>query len=57
MKSLFNGVPLARIVGLAGRRNAELSRMAADYAAERRAAGRTIPADIGLAAPGAAVEA
>jgi hypothetical protein len=49
LKALFNGVPLARIHGLATRANAELARMATDYAAERRAAGRTIPADIGLA--------
>lgn len=49
LKSLFNGVPLARIVGLAKRRNPELARMAGDYAAERRAAGRSVPDDIGLA--------
>jgi hypothetical protein len=49
LKALFNSVSLARIVGLAERLNPELTRMAADYAAERRAAGRTVPADIGLA--------
>lgn len=49
LKALFNGVPLARVHGLAGRRNPELARMAGDYADERRAAGRTVPADIGLA--------
>lgn len=49
LKALFNGVALARVVGLAGRLNPELSRMAADYAAERRAAGRSIPNDIDLA--------
>lgn len=49
LKALFSGVALARIVGLAGRLNAELTRMAADYASERRAAGRSVPADIGLA--------
>jgi hypothetical protein len=48
LKSLFNGVPLSRIIGLDGRRNAELSRMAADYAQERRAASRSVPADIQL---------
>jgi hypothetical protein len=49
LKALFNNVPLARIVGLADRANNELARMANDYAAERRAAGRAIPGDIGLA--------
>lgn len=49
LKALFNGVALARIDGLAARANAELARMATDYAAERRAAGRSIPPDIGLA--------
>ena len=49
LKAMFNGVALARIVGLGGRRNAELSRMATDYAAERTAAGRPVPADITLA--------
>lgn len=50
LKALFNGVELARVVGLSGRRNPELARMASDYAAERRAAGRSVPADIVLAA-------
>jgi hypothetical protein len=54
MKSLFNGVRLERIVGLASRANAELARMATDFAAERRAAGRPVPADIGLALSSAA---
>lgn len=49
LKALFNNLPLADIVGLPARRNAELARMASDYADERRAAGRTVPADIGLA--------
>jgi len=49
LKAMFNGIALARIAGLPSRRNAELSRMAADYAAERTAAGRTVPADIALA--------
>ena len=49
LKAMFNGVALRRIVGLPGRRNAELSRMSADYAAERTAAGRTVPPDIALA--------
>jgi hypothetical protein len=54
MKALFNGVRLERIVGLAARANAELARMATDFAAERRAAGRPVPADIGLALSSAA---
>ena len=49
LKALFNSVPLARVVGLRSRLNADLSRMARDYAAERSAAGRSIPPDIGLA--------
>lgn len=49
LKAMFNSVALARIVGLAQRRNAELSRMSTDYAAERTAAGRTVPPDIALA--------
>jgi hypothetical protein len=54
MKSLFNGVRLERITGLAARANTELARMATDFAAERRAAGRPVPADIGLALSSAA---
>jgi hypothetical protein len=46
LKALFNGIALERIVGLALRLNPDLSRMASDYADERRAAGRAIPADI-----------
>ena len=49
LKALFNGVALSRILGLPGRLNAELARMAGDYADERRAAGRSVPADIRLA--------
>ena len=48
LKAMFNGVALARIVRLGERAGAELARMASDYAAERRAAGRTVPADIDL---------
>ena len=54
LKALFNGVRLERIAGLSARANAELARMAGDYAAERMAAGRAVPADIGLAMTGAA---
>jgi hypothetical protein len=39
-------VPLARVIGLDERRSPELARMARDYAAERRAAGRTVPDDL-----------
>jgi hypothetical protein len=46
MKSLFNGVSLRRIEGLPGRRSAELRRMVANYASERRAAGRVVPEDV-----------
>ena len=49
LKAMFNSIELSRILGLKERRNAELSRMACDYAAERTAAGRTVPADIDLA--------
>ncbi|HSN98566.1 MAG TPA: EboA domain-containing protein [Candidatus Nanopelagicales bacterium] len=46
LKALFLGVALERIVGLERRRTAELARMAEGYASERRAAGRSVPADI-----------
>lgn len=46
LKALFTGVPLARILGLERRITPELTRMAGDYASERRAAGRSVPADI-----------
>jgi hypothetical protein len=49
LKALFNSIGLSRVVGLKSRLNAELSRMARDYAAERTAAGRAVPPDIGLA--------
>jgi hypothetical protein len=49
LKAMFNSVALARIVRLSERRNPELSRMSTDYAAERTAAGRAVPADIALA--------
>lgn len=47
LKALFTGVALARILGLADRVTPELRRMAAGYASERRAAGRSVPPDIG----------
>lgn len=48
LKAVFTGVALTRILDLESRRTAELARMAADYAAERRAAGRPVPADLSL---------
>jgi len=48
MKAVFIEAPVARIEGLAERRNPELLRMARDYASERRAAGRPVPADVAL---------
>ena len=48
MKAVFTGVALARILGLVSRRTTELARMARDYADERRAAGRDVPADLTL---------
>ena len=49
LKALFNSIALNRVVGLETRLNPELARMARDYAAERTAAARTVPADIALA--------
>jgi hypothetical protein len=51
IKALFVGAQVARIEGLAERRNAELLRMLGDYVSERRAAGRSIPADVALIDP------
>ncbi|MFF2523737.1 EboA domain-containing protein [Streptomyces liangshanensis] len=48
LKCLFTGIPLAKVAGLHERRDAELARMAAGFAAERRAAGRPIPDDLWL---------
>lgn len=56
LKALFIGVAIDRIAGLDRRLNAELSRMARDYAAERRAAGRSVPADLPLALHDMALE-
>ncbi|MFE2601661.1 EboA domain-containing protein [Streptomyces sp. NPDC059396] len=48
LKCLFTGVPVAAVDGLDGRAHgdAELARMLADFAAERTAAGRPVPADL-----------
>lgn len=45
LKAIFMEVPARRIEGLEQRITPELRRMAAGYASERRAAGRSIPAD------------
>jgi hypothetical protein len=50
MKAAFVRVPVERVLGLARRGNAELSRMVLDYVAEQEAAGRSFPAPIWLAA-------
>ncbi|MFX4292347.1 EboA domain-containing protein [Streptomyces bohaiensis] len=52
LKCLFIEVPLRAVAGLADRRDAELAALAEGLAAERRAAGRTVPADLALIAPG-----
>lgn len=46
LKLVFMGVTLDAVAGLDERADDELARMAADFAAERRAAGRTVPADL-----------
>jgi hypothetical protein len=46
VKTLFIGSRLAPIHGLDARRNAELAHMLVDYAAERRAAGRSISPEL-----------
>lgn len=46
LTALVTGVALERLVGLGARVTPELVRMANEYAAERRAAGRSVPADL-----------
>jgi hypothetical protein len=46
LKCVFAGVPLATVDGLPERADDELVRMMTDFAAERAAAGREIPADL-----------
>lgn len=46
LKCLFLGIPLALVARLADRADAELARMAMDFAHERVAAGRDVPADL-----------
>ncbi|MGH4001194.1 MAG: EboA domain-containing protein [Pseudonocardiaceae bacterium] len=45
LKCVFVGVPLDAVAGWSKRVDAELRRMVTDYAEERRAAGRVVPAD------------
>ncbi|WP_209312407.1 EboA domain-containing protein [Streptomyces lonarensis] len=51
LKCLFVEVPLRAVAGLAERRDAELAALADGLAAERRAAGRAVPADLALITP------
>lgn len=46
LKCVFVGIPTSAVHGLPARADAELTRMLADYAAERRAAGRPVPPDV-----------
>lgn len=46
IKAIFMELPVSRVLDWRTRSNPELRRIATDYAAERRAAGRTVPADI-----------
>jgi hypothetical protein len=46
MKAVFVDVPVREVIGLARRRNPELTRMALDYVDEREAAGRPVPASV-----------
>lgn len=48
LKLIFMGVSVAAVTDLRNRVDGELARMAADFAAERRAAGRPVPDDVGL---------
>jgi len=60
LKALFIGAPLAPIQGLDERANAELARILCDFAHERWAAGRPVPAElwrcVGRFAEGAALD-
>ncbi|GAB3492061.1 hypothetical protein GCM10027341_05780 [Spirosoma knui] len=46
MKAFFTDKDVTQIIGLDERKNARLARTLADYAAERRAAGRSLPPNI-----------
>jgi hypothetical protein len=45
LKAIFLGLDTGRIVGLRSRATPDLKRMVGDFASERRAAGRAVPAD------------
>ncbi|MBD5786176.1 EboA domain-containing protein [Cellulosimicrobium terreum] len=51
LKLVFMGVSLDAVAGLGDRSDDELARMARDFAAERRAAGRAVPDDVARLAP------
>ncbi|MFD4993140.1 EboA domain-containing protein [Cellulosimicrobium cellulans] len=51
LKLVFMGVSLDAVAGLDDRGDDELARMARDFAAERRAAGRVVPDDVARLAP------
>ncbi len=46
LKCVFLGIPLDRVSGLGARADRELARMLTDFAHERVAAGREVPADV-----------
>jgi hypothetical protein len=46
LKCLFTGIPLTAVAHVDERADAELARMARDFADERRAAGRPVPLDV-----------
>lgn len=48
LKCLFTGVPVSAVAALTERADAELGRMAGRYQREREAAGREVPADVGV---------
>lgn len=48
LKAFFTDKDVTQIIGLAERKNARLAQTLADYAAERRAAGRSLPPNIEL---------
>tara|TARA_B100002003_G_scaffold174683_1_gene162531 strand:+ start:148 stop:315 length:168 start_codon:yes stop_codon:yes gene_type:complete len=48
LKAIFMAVLVGRIADLASRVTPELKRMVADFASERRAAGRAVPDDVDL---------